>query len=56
MRTARARALRKSIIELLNDAMASATGITADYIDEAKELVEVLYGDVDEDEPTELRF
>ena len=56
MKPARIRALRKEIYELIDAAMAECSGIATNYLDEAKELVEVLFEEFDDEDPTELYF
>lgn len=57
MKPARIRALRKSIFDLIESAMAhDCSGIAVDYLLEAKELVDVLCLEFDDEEPEELDF
>jgi len=49
--------LRKSIFDLIESAMAhDCSGIAVDYLLEAKELVDVLCLEFDDEEPEELDF
>jgi len=56
MKSARIRALRKSIFSLLDEAMSESTGMAMEYMFEARELIDVLCSEFDDEEPEELIF